>query len=300
MLISVVVCTSYDRANLFDLCLDSLVNQSANSADYEVIIIDNNSSDSTQSIIYKYCSQHANYKSINEPNQGHSYARNRGWLEASGGYIAYIDDDAIADSNWIKSILEYITRNPGVCVFGGPYEATYLTAPPSWLPPNYGGLSLGNYERKLNLKNEFVDGPNLIIKKKLFTEGLRFRIIKKLPTQKLFYGEDTCILLDAKERGYDVYYVPTIKVKHLISKEKMTLDWKFKSTYSMGISSAMVFKDRFLVLHFGNVILKIFYMLYYFLLPKYMPLKKRIYLALNALIYAVGALVGHILYRFIQ
>ena len=119
--ISVAVCT-YNRADVLPKCLESLANQSANKELFEVLIIDNNSTDETKKLAEDFCKEHRNFSYIFEEKQGLSQARNRAIDEAKGTYLAYIDDDAIADREWVKSIFDCFNQT-NADVLGGPVKS---------------------------------------------------------------------------------------------------------------------------------------------------------------------------------
>ena len=116
--ISAIVCT-YNRSTYLRKALGSLVDQSLSKDQYEVIVIDNGSQDDTRQVIDEF-SWMPNLKYVYEPNLGLSQARNTGWRNAHGGYVAYLDDDAIACPRWLEKILEVfenVKPRPG-CVGG--------------------------------------------------------------------------------------------------------------------------------------------------------------------------------------
>ena len=110
MELSVIVCT-YNREDIIRDCLDALVNQDVEDGLFEVLVIDNNSSDRTQQVVTKYTRLHPNFHLFFEGSQGLSYARNLGLKESKADYVAYIDDDAIFISLLINlSCSSYIER----------------------------------------------------------------------------------------------------------------------------------------------------------------------------------------------
>jgi O-antigen biosynthesis protein len=109
--ISVVVCT-YNGARTLAPCLDALLK--LNYPDYEVIVVNDGSSDDTTSIAARYP-----FQLISTSNEGLSNARNRGAVAATGEIVAYIDDDAMADTDWLLHIAESF-RNPAYAAVGGP------------------------------------------------------------------------------------------------------------------------------------------------------------------------------------
>ena len=81
MKISAIVCT-YNRSELLGDALRTLCHQSLDASEYEVVIVDNNSTDNTPEIVEEFCRRFPNVRSCFEPQLGLSQARNRGWQAA--------------------------------------------------------------------------------------------------------------------------------------------------------------------------------------------------------------------------
>src|SRR3990170_3383610 len=103
ILISAIVCT-HNRAPYLFKALRSLDNQTLDSALYEVIVVDNASKDNTKEVFREFSGK-TNWRYIYEPDIGLSRARNTGWRNAHGAYIAYLDDDAVACPEWLENII---------------------------------------------------------------------------------------------------------------------------------------------------------------------------------------------------
>jgi len=119
--ISVVIVTR-NRAELLKDALDSLTRQSRQPD--EVIIVDNDSKDNTKEAALNF-SDRLNIKYIYEPKRGIPHARNAGIRNTTGDIIASIDDDCVADENWLKCLEIAFIRDPNVGVVGG--ELSYFT-----------------------------------------------------------------------------------------------------------------------------------------------------------------------------
>lgn len=233
IIISVAVCT-YNRAELLSACLQSLADQTADSNLFEVIVVDNNSTDNTLDVISKYFGGHLNIRIVKELNKGLSHARNRGWKESVSEYVAYIDDDAIAHPDWVFQIKSFIERKPDVVAFGGPYDAFSLVPVPDWFPPDYGVLSLGEEERKIVIGKEWITGTNMIFKRELFADYGGFNPGLGMSGDKVSYGEEANFLVELNNNNIPVFYVPNIKVSHLVADYKMKLTWLLFSSYKVG------------------------------------------------------------------
>lgn len=232
-LISVVVCT-YNRADLLSECLKSLTCQTLEPNSFEVIVVDNGSTDDTSIVIHKFINDHKNFRDFKEDQLGLSHARNRGWKEAVGEYVAYIDDDAIAPSDWVFQIKSFINRMPSVAAFGGPYDSFSIVSVPDWFPPDYGVLSLGEEEHPIVIGKEWITGTNMIFKRDLFAKFCGFDTGLGMSGNKISYGEEAQFLIELHNHNIPIYYVPNIKVRHLVADYKMKLTWLLLSSYKVG------------------------------------------------------------------
>ncbi len=133
-MVSVIVCT-YNRAKYLPNCLKHLADQSADFKEYEVLIIDNNSTDSTAEICKAFLNENKelNIHYFVEKNQGHTFARNRGILEAKGEILSFIDDDAFVKNDFIEHIDQYFSRHKQIMAIGGKIIPVYETEKPKWM-----------------------------------------------------------------------------------------------------------------------------------------------------------------------
>lgn len=119
--VSVVVCT-YNGGRTLDQCLRSL--KALDYSNYEVIVVDDGSTDDTREILKR----HPGARTICQSNQGLSAARNVGLQAASGEIIAYTDSDCFADPHWLTYLVHRLQRSDAAAV-GGPN----LTPEDGWL-----------------------------------------------------------------------------------------------------------------------------------------------------------------------
>ena len=105
MNLSVVICT-YDRAESLAKTLRSLSVQSLPAAiEWEVLVLDNNSRDNTREVAEEFCHQFpGRFRYVSEPQQGKSYALNRGIREARGDIVAFTDDDVVLEPTWLRDL----------------------------------------------------------------------------------------------------------------------------------------------------------------------------------------------------
>jgi glycosyltransferase involved in cell wall biosynthesis len=113
--VSVVIATRNRAESLRDT-LASLTRQSRRPD--EVVVVDNASSDHTRDIALKFVDS-LNLKYVYEAKRGIPYARNAGIQNAGGDIIAFIDDDCVADENWLKNLEIPFVKDPHIGVVGG-------------------------------------------------------------------------------------------------------------------------------------------------------------------------------------
>ena len=144
--ISVVMGTA-NRAHMLPGALTSLFAQNAGTLRYEVIVVDNASTDRTRDVIARTideCGRELRY--VFEPHRGVSHARNRGIELARSPIVAFMDDDQEAAPGWLAAAFSSLRDNPEVDMVGGPLLPIWDTAPPSWIATreDMGPMSLVN------------------------------------------------------------------------------------------------------------------------------------------------------------
>ena len=173
--ISVVVCT-YNRATLLREALRSLFAQQVENLDYEIIVVDNNSSDDTPASVESLQAESpVPLRYFRESRQGNAYARNAGVEQAAASIIAFLDDDCIADKVWIATIKSAFDRDPQLDFVGGRVLPVWEGDPPSWLSTaHWAPLALLDYGTDaLNINEQNPRGlltANIAVRKEVFEE----------------------------------------------------------------------------------------------------------------------------------
>ena len=105
-----IIIPVYNADKFLTQCLESLCNQDLPSSDYEIIIINDGSSDGSSKIIQDFQEKQSNIIAINQENKGVSAARNAGLEIAKGEYITFIDADDFIQPNALLSIIKYLEK----------------------------------------------------------------------------------------------------------------------------------------------------------------------------------------------
>ena len=136
-----VVIPTHNRAELLPALLDALLAQQVHGIKYEILVVDNASTDATAATVAAHA--HPVIRYFYEPRRGASNARNTGVQHAAGDLIAFLDDDLLPAADWLPSITGTMSAHPEVDCVGGRIEPRWPERPPHWLTPaNYGPLAL--------------------------------------------------------------------------------------------------------------------------------------------------------------
>ncbi len=175
---------------------------------------------------------------------GLAKARNIGWRKARGEYVAYIDDDAVATSDWVKNILNFIKLHPDVVAFGGPYSSSNQSELPTWIPKELTTMEVAAKKpRPIHLPHEWLTGTNMIFRRDtLKSIGGFDESLGVTPTRRA-YGEETDLLIRLHNAGHEIWYDPKIKVLHEFSKQKQSFSFLLKDQFTHGLNSRHTFKN---------------------------------------------------------
>ncbi len=144
--VSVVVST-YNRADVLPQALASLLQQEPPGLRYEIVVVDNNSTDSTRAVVESFIARGCpNLRYLFEPRQGVAYGRNTGILTSKTPIIAFTDDDVTVAPDWVITLKRTLDEHPEIDCVGGRVLPRWNRAMPSWLTrEHWGPLALLDY-----------------------------------------------------------------------------------------------------------------------------------------------------------
>jgi glycosyltransferase involved in cell wall biosynthesis len=219
-LVTVVVCT-YNRAALVRDTLASLaVIQSDGQFDYEVVVVDNASTDNTPEVIADAAKSFpVPLRGVREERAGVASARNRGIKEARGSWIAFFDDDQIADPLWLKELLAQARRKGARCVGG----SIRLRLPPEVPhPPSPCRALLGERvtPHAARYNRRWAPGAgNLMLHRSVFDQiGLFNEDLREA-------GEDADLFRRLLEARIEAWYAPDAFGYHVIPAYRLTPEY---------------------------------------------------------------------------
>ncbi len=185
--------------------IHALKKQTVPREQYEIVVVNNNSSDRTNEI-----AKHSGAdKVINEPNQGTNLARNRGFVESSGEIVAFLDADSIPPPNWLQKIDFFLSR-PSIAAVSGPCDYGFdgkIKNKMSRLYTHQIFPSLDkNLEKIFKLKAGAIMGGNIAVRRQTIEK------IGGLPPLT-FDGDDAAIAILISRRVGKVLFTPELEVK---------------------------------------------------------------------------------------
>lgn len=244
--ITAVVCT-LNRSPYLRKALASLVSQTPHKERYEILVVDNGSTDETKSVVLEEFAATPNLRYIHEPIPGLSHARNTGWKNASGEYVAYLDDDAVADSKWLESFLQAFERfGDDLGCVGGRIEPIWEAARPEWLPdeilPVLGVFALGT---DITLEpGRWVCGGNSAYPQWLLKKLGGFDTQLGRKPNSLMSNEEILIQERLDRMGLKRAYCEDALIWHHIQKPRLNKRWILRRGYWQGVSEAIVEAKR--------------------------------------------------------
>lgn len=229
--ISIVVCAY--SSNRFDMtvnCIDSISH--SNYKNYEIILVIDGNKDLKQKMDFKYKGIDNITIIENKKNEGPSVSRNRGVEIAKGDIIAFIDDDAFAEHDWLDRIAKNFSDYLEIDACGGKLLPVYDKGAqilPEELLWTVGCTYKGHPEERQFVRN--VISANMAVRKSVFND-VQF---EKMFDGKNWKMEDTLFGLRlSMRRGNAILYDPDMIVHHNVSKDRTKLKYLLERSYSEG------------------------------------------------------------------
>lgn len=233
--ISVIIPT-HNRAESLRSAIESVL-ALRDEADFEFVIVDNNSTDATRQVVESYAPR-ARY--VFEGNTSFTMARKAGADNAAGDILLYLDDDVLVRPGSLKRIVEVFSQYPDCGLIAGRIDPKYMQPPPPWTlecQKAFNGWSLFNEEAIPEVRSDFqtvpaAAGPMMAIRRMAYdkaggfppdTIGVETNRAER-SFSKLYIGPgDYGLSLKIRAAGFTVYYSRNIAVYHVIPPLRFTI-----------------------------------------------------------------------------
>ncbi len=240
-MLSVIICT-YNRQKYIYNCLKSIADNDFPSSKYEILVVNNNSTDATNDECERFGNDFPaiGFRVVEERNQGLSFARNRGIIEAKGDVLVYVDDDATVNKEYLTTIEEFFIATPEAMAVGGAIFPVYETVEPKWMS-HYTRVLITAYKNEgdsihLMRGGSFPSGGNVAYRKQLFDRVGCFNIDLGRKGTSLIGAEEKALFDKVKSEKMPIYYLPNMILYHIIPASKLTKEYFDRLTISMGKS----------------------------------------------------------------
>lgn len=224
------------------------MDQSLSADLYEVIVVNNASTDNTKNVIEEL--NHNRSKKlvyIDETRLGLHHARHAGASIAQGDILVFCDDDIVASQGWLDAIFQSFSDEK-VGLVTGKISPCYEVEPPCWIEflwtetrhgRSLGFLSLLDMgDKTKEIPPTYCYGCNFSIRKKILYECRGFNP-DGMPQELIcFRGDGETALAMAASRHYKIVYNPQASIKHYIPKSRMTIDYICKRAFNQGVSDS--------------------------------------------------------------
>lgn len=241
MRFSLIICT-YNREKYIYNALKSIADQNFEINKYEILLINNNSTDNTEKIClnFKEDFPSVNFRYIVETNQGLSYARNRGVQESDGDILVFVDDDATIFEKYLESVDDFFEQRRNILACGGPIVPVYETGRPKWIShftnQLIGGALDEGTETKPFKNGKYPGGGNSAFRKEVFSKYGLFNVELGRKGNNLIGAEEKDLYDRLQKDRQPIYYLPQMGIYHYIPEKKITKFHFNELTYSIGKS----------------------------------------------------------------
>lgn len=239
--LSLIIAT-YNRSRQLLTTLDSVAAQSAPAAEWECVVVDNNSSDDTSQVVRDFAASHRglNIRCVVEPRQGLSHARNCGMAHSSGEYIAIIDDDERIVPDFISAYIDLFDSHPEAASAGGVIIAEYPTGRPRWISryterPIANPMNFGGRVREFP-RGHIPGGGNMAVRRSIIERYGGFDTSLGRCGTTLAGGEESDLFERLAAAGERCFYTPRAVMYHIIPPRKLTREYFVSLSYNTGLS----------------------------------------------------------------
>ncbi|MFT3754060.1 MAG: glycosyltransferase family 2 protein [Paludibacter sp.] len=247
MLKASIIIPTYNRSDVILRSLETWTKQTLATTDFEVIVVDNNSTDNSAGLIRGFIKDYPNFSYYKETKAGSTNARHAGARIAKGDILIFCDDDGLFNPSCVSEILRVYSLNKEVDAVAGKIEIEWDGEAPDWISPYLFMLGRLNYGTEIIYGRDlYLNGGIFSIRKQVFEELGGFN--PDLIGNYLVGDGDTGLVIKLHEAGKLIGWTPFAEMKHLqfVNRQGTEKDMG-RRFYNTGISNAYGFfrKSKF-------------------------------------------------------
>lgn len=240
-----LIIPTHNRSERLIAALESVIRQDLPAADWECVVVSNNSTDDTVARFGDFAARYPglNLRLVTEDGPGVSYARNRGIAETSAPLLVFIDDDERINPGFLRAYADFFDAHPDAVVAGGRIIAEYVTGRPAWLSkytemPIANPMDFGAAVRPFPA-GRVPGGGNMAFRRSAALRYGGFDPSLGRVGRMLIGGEENDFFERLMRGGETCWYVPGAVMWHIIPPEKLTESYFRRLCYNVGVSQRL-------------------------------------------------------------
>ena len=240
-----LIIPTHNRSERLIAALESVIRQDLPAADWECVVVSNNSTDDTVARFGDFAARYPglNLRLVTEDGPGVSYARNRGIAETSAPLLVFIDDDERINPGFLRASADFFDAHPDAVVAGGRIIAEYVTGRPAWLSkytemPIANPMDFGDAVRPFPA-GRVPGGGNMAFRRSAALRYGGFDPSLGRVGRMLIGGEENDFFERLMRGGETCWYVPGAVMWHIIPPEKLTESYFRRLCYNVGVSQRL-------------------------------------------------------------
>lgn len=240
--VTVVLCTRNRCRVLTELLQDLASSRLPDSKDWEVLVVDNGSTDQTRQIVEDFCARGKRFRYLFEPHAGKSYALNSGIEHARGEVLAFIDDDVRVEPDWLHHLTASLSDGRWAGAGGRTLVREHISLPPWFSFDDFGSIVCARFDmgnRSLELDRPPY-GANMAFRRSMFEKYGSFRTdlgpspYKNIPR----FGEDTDFGRRLLAAGEHIRYEPLAVAYHPLPESRLHQSYLLSFWFDHGRGAA--------------------------------------------------------------
>lgn len=241
--ITATICAHNAAPFLCDV-VGSVMDQTLSPADYDVLVVDNDSTDDTGEVIASLSRDYADrLRAVSEPNRGLSNARNKALTSATAPIVAFIDADAVADRDWLRRVLEVFDESPRAGVVGGTILVQWDQPRPRWWDSRLDeamGFFWPADEKLRTHYPRYPYGGNFAVRQEAIRQAGAYLPDLGRQGKRLLAGEEGELCLRIEGAGWEIWFTPHAIVHHRTAAHRLKRSFIIKRAFHHGRSQRLL------------------------------------------------------------
>jgi glucosyl-dolichyl phosphate glucuronosyltransferase len=227
-----VAIPTYNRADFLRQTLAGIARQDFSPDAFEVLVIDNNSTDHTRAVVAEFAGSNPAPRYLLETKQGLDYGRNRAIAEARGCIIVFADDDILMQPDWLTQLTAPLRTDTAhrVGAVGGEVIPVFPDGLPPWVAEWHAPLAFRADAGPLEARHSPM-GANLALPKWVFEKLGVFHTALDRAAGNYFSGGDSEMVRRVRAAGLEVWFVPAAAVQHQMPASRTTFRYASRHAF---------------------------------------------------------------------